>query len=166
MTSGPANIESPEVIKEFRNHFAIFDQTCRNALMGCSSEVGGTREWLRSEQRLSLKLQLRKADEALLVARREYEQARWNARQGDRSSGVEEMRALEKAKRRKEEVERKIEAVNKWSAYLDQTIPKMMAPCNTLTILLDQRTPQALARLDHMLDHLEEYLRPSPGEAP
>jgi hypothetical protein len=166
MAQRPANIESPEVIKELRNRFVTFDQTCRNALMGCSADVHGTREWLRTEQRLSLKVQLRKCEEALVTAKREYEQARWAADKGGRSSGVEEMRALEKARQRKEEVERKVAAVSKWSAVLDQTVTKMMGPCNALTILLDQRTPQAMARLDQMLDRLEEYFRPSPGGAP
>lgn len=158
-----AHIESPEVIKEFRNHLAIFDQTCRNALMSCTAETHGTREWLRTEQRLSLKLQLRKCEEALVVARRNYEQAKWNAGDAGRSSGVDELRALEKAKLRKEEVERKAAAVKKWTGVLDQTINKMLGPVNSLTILLDQRTPRAMARLDQMLDSLEEYFRPAPG---
>jgi hypothetical protein len=166
MSQRPADIESPEVIRELRNRFATFDQTCRTALMSCAADVHGTREWLRTEQRLSLKVQLRKCEEALTAAKSAYEQVRWGAQKGDRSSGVEELRALEKAKQRKEEVERKAAAVKKWTGVLDQTITRMMGPCNALTILMDQRTPQAMARLDRMLDHLEEYFRPSPGGTP
>ncbi len=164
MSQRPADIESPEVIKEFRNHFATFDQACRNALMSCSIDVQGVQDWLRTEQRMHLKLQLRHCEEAMVSAKREYEQALWAAGRGGRSSGVEEKRALEKARQRKEEVERRIAAVKKWTVILDQTIPKMMGPCNALTILLSQRTPKAMARLDQMLDSLEEYFRQPPGE--
>jgi hypothetical protein len=134
--------------------------------MSCAADVHGTREWLRTEQRLSLKVQLRKCEEALAAAKSAYEQVRWGVDKSNRSSGMEELRALEKAKQRKEEVERKAAAVKKWTGVLDQSIMRMMGPCNALTILLDQRTPQAMARLDRMLDHLEEYFRPSPGGPP
>ena len=167
MAERPARIDSPEVIKEFRNHLAVFDQACRNALMGNRADINATTEWLRSEQRLHWKHQLRKCEEALNVAQQEYSQAKWASGSGAiRSSGVEELRALQRAKRRKEEVEQKIKAVNTWSALLDQKIGKLMGPCNALMILLDQRTPQAMARLDQMLDSLEEYFRPPPPEAP
>ena len=165
MAQKPARIESPEVIKGFRNRFVIFDQECRNALMGCAADVTSTTEWLRSEQRLYWKNQLRKREEELNVAQREHSQAQWAAGRGGRSSAVEELRALHRAKRRKEEVEQKINAVKKWSALLDQKTSKMMGPVNALTILLDQRTPQVMARLDRMLDSLEEYFRQSPTEA-
>lgn len=167
MASGPARIESPDLIRELRRRYLLFDQACRNALMGCTADVRGVREWLRTEQRLGLRLQLRKCEEALNQARQKYEEARWAAARGGRSSGVEELRALEKARLRKEEVERKIAAVQKWSGILDQTIDKMMGPCHALGILLDQRTPQAVARLDRMEENLEEYFRPlPPAEAP
>ncbi len=166
MTQKPAHIESPEVIRELRKRFEAFDQACRGALSGCVADFNGTLEWLRNEQRTNLKIQLRKCEEALAAARGEYEQARWASSRENRSGVVEAMRALEKAKRRKEEVERKIEATKKWTVVMEQTAVKMLGPCNALTILLDQRTPQVLARLDRMLDNLDEYFRPGGGKAP
>ncbi len=68
MGHGHARIDSPEVIRELRAHFAAFDQTCRNAVMGCSSDVHGTMEWLRNDQRLYWRQQLRKREEDLVVA--------------------------------------------------------------------------------------------------
>jgi len=165
--TGPARIDSPEVIKEFRRHYAAFDQASRNALMGCAADVAATLAWLRSDQRLYWNQQLRKREEELNVAQSEYAQAKWASGRGDlRSSGVEEMRALHLAKRRKEEVEQKIGAVKRWTALLEQQVEKLMSPVHALTILLDQSTPRVLARLDQMLEHLEEYFRQAPTEAP
>ncbi len=56
--------------------------------------------------------------------------------------------------------------VKKWTALLDQQVNKMTVPCNALVILLDQRTPRAMARIDQMLESLEEYFRQAPREAP
>lgn len=166
MAGRPARIESPEVIKELRNRFAELDQVCRNALMGCSADFEGTKEWLRAEQRMYWKRQLRKREEDWVTAKREYALAKDGAGSGSRASGVEELRALEKAKRRKEEAEMKLRTVDRWAVFLEQNVFKMMGPCNVLMILLDRRTPQAMARLDMMLDNLEEYFRPGPGGTP
>ena len=163
----PARIDSPEVIREFRRHFATFDQASRNAVMGCASDVQATLEWLRSGQRMYWSQQLRKRDEELNVAQSAYSQAQWASGRGEtRSSGVEELRALHRAKRRKEEVERKINTVNKWTALLEQQVAKLMGPVHALTILLDLSTPRVMARLDEMLENLEEYFRQVPTEAP
>lgn len=163
----PARIDSPEVIKEFRRRFAAFDQASRNALMGCASDVQATLEWLRSGQRLYWNQQLRKRDEEMNVAQRECSQAQWASSRGEtRSSGIEELRALHRARRRKEEVERKINTVNKWTALLEQQVGKLMGPVHALTILLDSSTPRVMARLDEMVENLEEYFRQAPTEAP
>jgi hypothetical protein len=162
-----ANIDSPEVIKELRKHYSTFDQVARNALMGCASDVRSTLEWLKTEQRSHWGFQLRKCEEALNVAQSEYSQAKWASGRGDlRTSGAEELRALQRAKRRKEEVEQKIQVLNRWAALLDQQVHKLMGPVNALSILLDKNTPVTLARLDKMLENLQEYLRPAPTEAP
>jgi hypothetical protein len=162
-----AHIDSPEVIKELRKHYTTFDQISKNALMGCTSDVRATLEWVRTEQRSYWNLQLRKRDEELNVAQSEYSQAKWASGRGDlRTSGVEELRALQRAKRRKEEVEQKIQIINRWTALLEQQVGKLMGPVNALSILLDKNTPRILARLDRMLENLQEYLRPAPTEAP
>jgi hypothetical protein len=165
MAHGPARIESPEVIKELRNRFAILDQKCRNALMSVSGDIQEAREWLRNDRQMHWRRQLQKADEFLSNAKRELEQAKWNTSRGIRSDTVDLARAVEKAKRRREEIEQKIESVKRWSAILEMKITKMMGPCHALSILLDQRTAQAMARLDKMLDNLDAYFHKVPGES-
>ncbi len=166
MSQRPARIESPEVIRELRNHLAVFDQKSRNALMACIGEIQGTREWLRNDRQLYWKHQARKREEEMLNAKRELTQAQWAASHGGRSVGVDEQRALEKAKRRHEEALQKIEVVKKWTLLLEQRVVKMLGPVQSLLLLLDQKVPPAIARIDQMLDSLEAYLRqPPPPEA-
>lgn len=165
MTRKPARIESPEIIRALRVRFVKFDEGCRDSLSSCDAHIRATGAWLAHDQRLFLKLQLRKCDEAMAVAQREYAQARWGGPQSlSRSSGVEEKRALDRAKRRKEEVEAKMAALEKWVVRLDDQVDKLKRPCVALSNLLDHTTPRALARIDRMLDSLEEYLRPPPPE--
>lgn len=162
MAGKNARIDSPEILKELRRRFVEFDQTCKNAVLACEGDVRAVQQWLAGEQQTHLKLQLRKCDEAVNLAQREYSQARWSATDLSRSSGMEEKRALDKAKRRKEEVEAKLKAVQKWAVLLDDKVGKLLRPVTSLAIQLETGTPQALSRLDRMLDHLEDYLRPEP----
>jgi hypothetical protein len=166
MSRKPARIDSPEILKELRVRFVKFDEACRQALAACDAHVKSTDAWLRNDQRLALKLQMRKCDEAVAVAQSAYEQARWGAIDLSRSSGVEEKRALDKAKRRKQEVEVRIDALEKWTLRLEDAVSKLRKPCIALSNQLDFSTPRALARIDLMLDRLEDYLRPAPTEEP
>jgi hypothetical protein len=165
MAQRPARIESPEVIQDLRNRFAILDQACRSALMGCTADVQDVRSWLRTDRPLYWKHEIRRREEALAVAKQELARARLAAERGVRNVGVDEQRAVERAKVRLEEAQRKLQAVGRCAVLLDQKADKMLGPVNALLILLDQRTPQAISRLDLMLDHLEEYFRPIPGDA-
>ncbi len=164
MSGKPARIDSPEVIKELRVQFAKFDEACRQALSGCDSEVKATDSWLRSDQRIFLKMQVRKCDEAVNVAQSEYNAARWGAADLSRSTGMEEKRALDRAKRRKEEADGRVAALERWSVRLEDSVDKLRKPCIVLSNLLNHNTPRAMASIDRMLDSLEEYFRPSPPE--
>jgi hypothetical protein len=164
MAEGPARIDSPEVIREFRAHFVKFDQAARNALLGLDSDVKGTFAWLRGEQLAYWKAQLRKREELLTRAQGELANAQIAASYSGKNSFVDEKRAVEKAKRMKEEAEQKIQLVRKWSVMAEQEVGKRMGPCNGLAILLDHLTPMALARLDQMVISLEGYLRDTPAD--
>lgn len=166
MSHRPARIDSPEVVRELRNQVVTFDQKCRNALTGCTSDVQEVREWLRNDRLIQWKHQLRKREEEMLVAKRELAQAKWASSQGGRSVGLDEMRALERAKQRVEEAQRKIETVRKCSLLVEQKVTRMLGPVQSLLVLLDQKIPQATTRLDQMRESLEAYFQAPPAEAP
>lgn len=166
MAHGPARIDTPEVIRGFRARFTAFDQTCRTALMGIGSEVSAAREWLRNEQRTRWSLELRKRQEELVRAVGAYQDAKHTASLRGISSAVDERRALDRARRRKEEAEEKLEAVRKWTMLVDQKVAKLLGPCHALSTMMEQTTPRALARLDRMLESLTDYFGDAPKEAP
>ncbi len=164
MAHGSANINSPDIIREFRGHFVSFDNVCRNALMGVEADVRGTVDWLRGEQHLYWKTMVRKCEEAMQSALGELRRAQQKTTRDIKKGTVDEQRAYEKAKRRKEEAEAKIASVKRWTMLLEQKAEKLLTPCRMLGAQLDTATPKAVARLDKMLINLEEYLRTSPEE--
>ena len=167
MAFGGADIESMDVLKDFRTRFLAFENLCRNALMGIDGDVKQTQEWLGSQQIPFLERLSRKCEEAVNKAQSDLSEAKWReSHAGAKSSGIDERKALEKAKRRKEETEAKLDAARRWRTVMQQSIGKMSAPCNVLSNLLAHMTPLAVARLDKMLDSLEDYFRTASGGKP
>jgi len=162
---GPAHIRSPEIIQRFRHRFVEFDEQAHRVLDTVAGDLGSVTAWLKGEQLRYWKAQQRRRHEEMKEAWREYVNARYGDRRMGKPSCVDERLAYERAKRRKEEAEAKIEKVKGWSAALEREAERLMPACRRFEGMLLSETPKALARLDHMLDHLEEYLRPSaPGK--
>jgi hypothetical protein len=159
-----AHINSPDVIREFRNQMVRFDGGARQSIGGIQSDAQRVAQWLRYEQMGFWKLELRKATDQLQLAKSAYLIARDAASVYGKSSCVDEQRALRKAERRKEEAERKMQATKRWMAVLERETEKLMGPVNVFSSMLDTTTPRALAKLDQLVVFLEEYLHASPDQ--
>ncbi len=162
MSYNGARIESPELIKEFRAHYLKFDEACRQALAGMRSDAHRVLQWLRNDQLRHWKEELRRAEDAVQLAKSEYALARFGAAAMRKPSYIDEQKALKKAERRKEEAQRKIEMIKRWASVLEQQTEKMMGPVNLLATMLEQQTPKSIGKLDTMTENLEEYLRMRP----
>ena len=165
MAQGRAHIDSPEVIRDFRNHLVKFDASSHQAISGIQSDAQRVIQWLRYEQLQHWKQELRKSSDVLQQAKSAYMIARDAAHVYGKSSCVDEERALRKAERRKEEAEQKLKAVKKWMGIVERETEKLMGPVNNLSSVLDVATPRALAKLDRLTRDLEEYLRVAPPDS-
>ena len=140
-----ANIRSPEVIRRFRHRFVEFSEHGHRIVDTVKGDVSSVSRW----------------HDRMKEAWRDYVNARYGDRRMGKTSCVEERLAYDRARRRKEEAEKKIIIVRRWADALEREAARLMPPCLRFEGLLVSSTPRALARLDHMLDNLEEYLRPS-----
>jgi len=160
MARGPANIQSPEVIKRFRACFIKFTEEGRRAIEDIQRDVSRVQQWLDREQSAHWKRELRRRDEIVQRARSEYIRARADQGPLRKKSCVDEKKALDKAMRLHEEAEQKLMAVKKTLLTLEQRTAKALGPVTAFSSALVAEAPKALARLDSMLDRLDEYLRP------
>lgn len=160
----PANIDSPEVIRRFRAQLVRFEERCRAGLEDAYADVRKVKGWLQREMRPHWKRQLQRRQEMMEKARRDYAEAVRDGKYAGKTSAVDEKKALDRAIRLMEEAEGKLRAVKRWSLLLEQEIGKRLQPCRSLESRLDTLVPQALARLDQMLDSLDVYFHRSlPG---
>jgi hypothetical protein len=156
---GSANIRSPEAIRRFRFRFVEFTELAHLALDTAAGDVRSVNEWLRHEQLPYWQREHRRRHEELGRTWREYVNARYGDRRMGKPSCVDERKAWERARRMKEEAERKIEFVKGWLRAVERETDRLKSPCSKLQTLLDSLAPRALVRLDTMLDGLDEYLR-------
>lgn len=158
---GSANIRSPEVLKRFRHRFVEFDEQAHLALDTISGDVSSVLEWLRKEQLTHWRGQLRRRHEEMQKAWRDYVNARHGDRRMGKPSSVDERKAYERARRRKEEAEQKIEIISRRAEALEREATRLLPPCLRFDAMLVSLAPKAIARLDHMLDNLDVYFGPA-----
>jgi DNA repair exonuclease SbcCD ATPase subunit len=161
MARGPAHIQSPDVIKRFRASFVKFTEEGRRAIEDIQRDVSRVQQWLDREQSAHWKRELRKRDEIVQRTRSEYTRARTDSSPTRKKSFVDEKKAFDKAVRLREEAEQKLAIVKKTLLTLEQRTAKAIGPCTIFSSMLAADAPKALARLDTMLDKLDDYLRPA-----
>ncbi len=165
MSQGSARIDSPDIIRHFRGRFVAFDDTCRNTLMGVDAAIKRTSEWLKGERQTQLKQELRKCENAVNLAQNEYNRVKFTAAGKASQATIDAKKVLDREKRRKEETEAKLEATRRWAVLFTAEVEKSLASLKSFSVMMDALTPKALARLDLMVEKLEEYLGThKPGE--
>ncbi|MCE9581311.1 MAG: hypothetical protein K8T20_02220 [Planctomycetes bacterium] len=165
MSHGPARIQSPDILRIFRGRLVVYDDATRNALMGVDATLKRTAEWLKGEQQLHWKKELRRHENAVNLAQNEYNRVKMSASGSASNAVLDAKKVLDKAKRLKEEAEKKLDATKRWATRFAADTEKLVAAVRSFEVLLDETTPKALSRLDRMVENLEEYLRTSPPEA-
>ncbi|HEY3323037.1 MAG TPA: hypothetical protein VGP72_21475 [Planctomycetota bacterium] len=158
-----ANIDTPDVIREFRTHLVKFDENCREGIAGVHTDAQRVQQWLQQDQLRYWKQQLRDREKLVHQARQAYNLARFGSETFKKNSYVDEQKVLKRAERAKAEAEEKITHVKKWSTLLDQQMEKLLGPIDKLGYVLDEQTPKSLAKLDLMIRSLEDYLKPGQG---
>lgn len=165
MSYGSARIDSPEVLKDFRNHLIKFKEACEQSMAGVKSDVYHVQRWLQDEQMNHWKRMLQKYEAEAIQARHEYNEARFGAPAMRKDSYVDEQKAMRKAEQKREDARARIDKIKRWASLLDQQAEKLMGPVNQLQQILDSEHPRALADLESKIQNLEEYLRMSPPDA-
>src|SRR4051812_7665466 len=128
MSHGSARIDSPEVLKGLRSDMIKFNEAARQSIAGVKADVYHIQTWLRGEQLNYWKREVQKAEERVLQARHEYNEARFGTPSMRKPSYVDELKVLRKWEARREQARENIDKVKKWASIVDQQAEKMMGP--------------------------------------
>ena len=158
MTDG-AYVGSIGAMRDFRAALVTFAQEAREAIGSYEMEVRRTLDWLLESQPQYWKHEVRKCEDRVTEAKIELERCR-NSKLpgGDTPSCMEERKALERARARRQHAEEKVESVRKWGYVAQREEAEYAGRANQLSGMFDADLPQAIVVLDRVLTTLESYL--------
>jgi hypothetical protein len=158
--SRAARVVSIDVIQRMTVALGIFAEEADQALTDVEIEVRRAAQWVRVERREFWNHQLRIRQEQVTAARINLERARmFTGMEGERKSCVDEMKALEKARRRLAVAEEKVAAVKRWTQVVDHEVLEFEGCLAALTAWLQTEYPKGSAALGRMSRALEEYVQ-------
>ncbi len=148
-----ARVTSLDEIRRFRIAMSGFVEDCQGALMSIRSEISRTQNWVERDQLPYWKNMVKKCTKDLGQARNDL-----NRKEMTSNRTIDEQRAVERAKRRLEEAQRKLVVVKKWAKMLPNELDRLIGGVRTLSATVDREGPNAELRLGEFLKSLEHYL--------
>ncbi len=155
MASSQANVTSIEALDLFRSSMVVYLDKAGTCLDEVTQEVKRTRHQLENEKIVFWKLELRKRNTALDLARSEHFSARLTNSGTTGATGKQV--AVRRATEKKREAEDKLRLIKKWIRNYDSEIEPLAKKVDSLrqTMLFD--LPNAVAFLEQAARTLSEY---------
>lgn len=154
---GAARITSVDALSAARAAFVKFKAEATAALIESEAELQRTLLWLRHDQTAYWQRQIRSRQELLTRAKTDLYRKQV-AQDRDIRIGVDQKKAVEKAKRDLDAAEQKLAAVRRWIGILDKELVLYRGECQGLSTMLEGGMPEAIARVDAMMDAVAAYM--------
>jgi hypothetical protein len=156
MSTG-ANVQSSTAIEAVRGSLMLFTDQVREGLAELGSEMRRTLEWLEHDRPRYWKEQRRLAHDEVHTAQQALHRCLMFPVAGERPSCYEERAALKKAQAKLAYCDEKVERVRHWQKTMQHESFEYEGRISQLERLLEADVPQAIAVLNKVLRHVEEY---------
>jgi hypothetical protein len=153
-----ARVTSIHALKDFKRALDHFATQAITALGEGQADVRRTMWWIENEQLSYWKSRRRKREARLAEAKSELFRAQVAAEDSLVSATIER-RAVEKAQAAVDEVQEKLANIKRWSRVLEREIILYRGECQQLSRAVEGDVPQALVRLEKMIEALERYVQ-------
>jgi hypothetical protein len=158
-----ARVTSINVLPLLAAGLQKFRGEAANAVDEIEAEVRRALDWIHHDRKEYWAHEARLAQEALNQAKIQLQQAMTMRRIADRDpSCVDEKRALERAKRRFERAQQKIQAVRHWQGVLDRVADDLRRSRTQFDAWLANDMSRAVASLNGMSESLVAYISVKP----
>jgi hypothetical protein len=154
-----ARIQSVDAVRQFRAALIKYAEVCNTALTSAEGDVDRIMGWLERDQTTFWAGQVRKRHEMVIRCEDAVRQKKlFKGSDGGTQSVVDEMKALQTAKRREEEALHKVEATKKAIQVLRKESQLYKGRVMRLATTVAADIPRAVHRLDRQVEQIEAYL--------
>ena len=156
--SSTANVTSVEALSSFRAALLRFAEDAEAALVALLLEGRRPVDWVQDDRARYWPDQARKASDAVSEARLALDRCQIKISGEDARYCYDERKALEKAKRRLQLCEEKIQAVRRWRAQMHKEFEEFQVQIARLRRYLENDLPRAVAAVERMAGALGKYV--------
>lgn len=154
-----ARVHSVEVLARFRPALVKFVDECQAAIVSAEADAGRAVMRIRNDRLPHWKKQIRVREDELNTAKRELAMKKIMRDADDARADVDQVKAVEKAKRRVAEAQEKTRLCMQWARKLDKEQSNFRGQVGALKRVLEMDMPRALEELDRMSLALEDYTK-------
>ena len=157
----PARVKSIDALQTMSAALECFRADSSTALDDLDMEIRRALQWISQDCRQYWNQEIRRARDAMNEAQIQLHNALTFRRidKEQRASCVEEKKAVERAKRRLQLAESKLEAIPHWIVTIERVIDEYRASRTQFVNWLESDFPKAIAVLGRMIAALETYVR-------
>ena len=154
-----ARIHSIDALARFRPALVAFVEECNSALLSAEADAARAVIRIRNDREPYWKRQIRLREEVLKSAKSELAMKKIMRDADDARADVDQVKAVEKARRRVAEAQEKHALCKQWARKLEQEQPNFRGQVGALKRVLEAEMPRAIAELDRMGAALEDYTK-------
>jgi len=153
-----ANIRTFDALKEFKRALQKYEEETRAALSSARSSMQRAVSRLQTDRLAHWKREQQKWTRKLAEAKVDLN--RVQLEKGDRhASAVLERKRVAQAKQNLEEAERRIQRIRYWVTVLERERMTAQGQCQQLERTIEHEIPRLQARIERMMDELEQYVK-------
>ena len=160
-----ANVHSIEAVERFAAVLRQFGDEAQRILLGLDQQVNRALHWIDHDAPAYWQHQIRRSFDLVGETRVNLELCRLRNVGGQRASCIDEQRAFERAKRRLEESQAKLELVRQWAIRAHRAVDEYRGRIGSLKHHLDADVPRTLALLERTVNALDAYAQRTAPDA-
>ena len=161
-----AKLTSIDVLSRLAAAMRSFEEESSVALDELNRQARRAVEWIQHDQKEYWRMQVHKRWDEVSAARANLARARAVKVADHQPACREERKALEKAKRRLQTAQEKVEVVRRWSDTVVHELNEYKGGISQFASWLQGDLPRAVATLSRMSDSLDSYVSLKPSAAP
>jgi hypothetical protein len=155
--SSSARVTSVEALKDFRASLCSFGHDAKEAVSTTELEIHRFLDWLDAKLK-DWQREVGIRQEQVTRAKAELMQRQYGQRDGRGPGTTDQEIALQKAIRRLQEAEAKVQKTRQWQNLLPRAVAEYEGPARQLMGMLDADLARGLAILDQKINALDAYL--------